>query len=45
MGSMFLKLMKPVTKETGTDKILEEKNLMKDLFFFKFKNKLWRNSL
>jgi hypothetical protein len=39
MGSMFLKMMNPETKETGTDKKLEEKNLMKDLFFRTIKNK------
>jgi hypothetical protein len=35
-GSMFLKLMNPVTRETGTDKILEEKYFKKDLFFLKY---------
>jgi hypothetical protein len=35
-GSMFLKLINPVTSETGTDKILEEKYFKKDLFFLKY---------
>jgi hypothetical protein len=35
-GSMFLKLINPVTRETCTDKILEEKYFKKDLFFLKY---------